>query len=218
MSERSTKRESSKKFTKKKKHVDNDAESPMESENVEDVVENIDINKLLEKRDRFMFDICKSMAKVIIDQEKILYTKIPSNKIKLLNTKKIKKVIIKSLEDFFNKIYADMIKNKKFTNEEYNTIVNYFGHSKLGFIHLFSSECVQVHMNIKRDELIVNSESEYINSFSSCVNDELNENYEELTHKFISELENEAYDDRMLNDSDIKKNIKPFNFKIELEE
>jgi len=180
------------------------------------------IENLIEKKEKFMFMICKNMATIIIDEETKLYRKVHDkvgeevHKLKGLQNDKIKQVMIKTLEELFNKTYKHMITNKKFHIEDFNSIVDLFGHSKLGFIHLFSSECVQLYVDIRRDELIVDSETEYVNSISELVNDDLNCKYGELTNKFISELENQMYDDKMLDDVDIQKNVRPFNFKIEL--
>ena len=180
-------------------------------------ITNDDVQTILEKRDKFVYEICASMASTMIDHERKLFKKIPKEKSVCLKKDKIKVVIVKMLQETFNNLYAFMLKNKKFNNE-YDKIISYFGHSKLGFIHLIAPKCVQLHMNIERDQLDTSSEDEYIKIFSKLINNELNQNYYEILHEFVSELENETYDDKMLSDPDIKKNIAPFNFKIELDD
>ena len=175
-----------------------------------------EIKGLLEKRDKFIFEICESMATTMIDHETKLFKKIPKSKINCLKRNDIKKLIVKMLQETFNEIYKNMLENKKFNNE-YDNIVGYFGHSKLGFIHLIAPKCVQLHVNIDRENLDTSSEEEYIKTFSILANDELNDNYYEILQEFICEMEKGTYDDKMLKDSDIIKNTAPFNFGIEID-
>jgi hypothetical protein len=214
--ESGTSKHASNKDSKKKQTIIISQKKPQKNVSKEEDTEK-NVKNILDKRDKFVFEICESMAKTMIDHETKLFKKIPANKIVCLKKNAVKKVIVKMLQDTFNEIYKNMLEKKKFNNE-YDNIISYFGHSKLGFIHLIAPKCVQLHMNIERENLDTSSEEEYIQTFSILVNDELNNNYYEILHEFVCELENETYDDKMLKDPDIKKNTTPFNFKIELDD
>jgi hypothetical protein len=172
--------------------------------------------ELIEKRDEFIFEVCKYIASTLLDIENNLWDKVPSSKRSSLKTEQMKLVLAKMLQEKFNDIFS-LILDKKPLSDNFIKLTKYFNHSKLGLLHLLGPTCVSVHMSINRSLLETKTLDEYKRNIGKLVNDKLNDEYYNITTKFIEYLGNGEWTDDLIDDDEFKKNRKPFNFKVEIE-
>jgi hypothetical protein len=187
---------------------------PLDCEEFEKELDKLEL--LLKKRDEFIYHVCSYTANIIIDNEKILYKKIPETKKEVLKKIDIKKAVSKLLQDTFNKLFQQLIDKKNVIDPKFTQLVQYFNHSKLGLLYLLAPTCADIHLKFNREELKVEDEKSYIQSVSLLINNELNKEYDNIMTKFIKDIDNERWTNDILNNEELCKNKTPFNFQLEI--
>jgi hypothetical protein len=168
-----------------------------------------------EKRDEFIFNTCKYVASIILEQEHEVYCKIfdkDKNKLNVLQTEKIKSTLIKIYERKFNTMHCDIL-DKKELPSEFIKLTTYFNHSKLCLIHTLFPICNDVHTNFNRKELNITDINTYTESLSKSINKLLNENYYDILENLVKNIN--KYPDDLINDNEYNKTRHPFVIKIE---
>lgn len=177
----------------------------------------MDSKTLLKKRDEFLLHYCKYIAGVIIDIETELYEKVSKmkaqNKYDKLRSNDMSVVISNMLENKFNEMFCTIIDGEDL-DKKYMKLLTYFNHNKLGLLYCMASSCVDIHLSIDRENIETKSKEEYINSVSVIVNDQLNEEYNNILKRVISEVGSKKYTDEMIDSEEIQENRSPFKFTV----
>lgn len=184
------------------------------------------LDKIIEKKNHFLFEVCKYIAEVIFNNESKLYDLVnkkdnSKQETKLLNQLKENKIltlISKMTEKHFNNIFKELVMKKDSGEvEKVNFLAEFFNHSKTCMLSILARLSIQIHLSLYRKELNISNQSDYLSDIQQLLNAELNKQFPTLMETIIGMCNGKCDDEVLKNPDAVSNSDKIFDFSIKFE-